>query len=318
MENTQPILHLMPKQERGVIRIAGSEAREMLQGLVTNDVKNLPPHAGLYTCLLTPQGKFQFDFFVYGQEDGLLLEGEGGARLADLLKHLKLFRLRREVTLTDVTDAFRVAWIPPHQMTQALGGASSFPGSFFLQDPRLKEMGGRALIQGVDVPRLLPPQGNETDGEGVAYLGHRIAWGVPEGSRDLTPGRSIPLEYNLDFLKAFDWNKGCYLGQELMARVKHRGLVRKRCLAYVFETPPPSLEIPGGTPLVAVGEEGLEVEVGQVQSSYGADVGGGFAIVRLERMQSQKHDSLTILKRPVKLIIPSWMPAAALAVPEIG
>ena len=315
MENAQPIFHLMP--HRGVIRMIGPEAREMLQGLVTNDVKDLPPHAGLYTCLLTPQGKFQFDFFVYGQEDGLLLEGEGGARLADLLKHLKLFRLRREVTLTDVTDAFRVAWIPSHHMTQALGGASSYPRSLFLHDPRLKEMGGRALIHEEDLPRLLPPQGNETDAESVVYLGHRIAWGVPEGSYDLTPGRSIPLEYNLDFLNAFDWNKGCYLGQELMARVKHRGLVRKRCLAYVFEAPPSSLEIPMGTPLVATGEEDSEVEIGQVQSSYGAEVGGGFAMVRLEPMQAQQHTPLTILKNPVKLIVPSWMPAAALKVPEI-
>ncbi len=242
---------------RGVIKIDGPEASAFLQGLVTNDVENLQKNQIQYTCLLTPQGKYLFDFFVIKTPTGLLLECEGGERLRALMGLLKLYVLRRPIVVQDVS----------HEWTVVVADASAAPfpsATYFYIDPRSPGMGHRGLVPG------------RVEGASVkeAYDAQRLTLVIPEGSDDLQPQKSIILECGFDYLQAMSWTKGCYMGQELMARTKHRGLVRKR----LFVLDVGEGLIPGIGSIVFAGD----TEAGQVTSTYGAK---GFALLRLEVLQ---------------------------------
>ena len=237
---------------RGVIEIKGPEAADFLQGLVTNDVLHLPEGEGCYTCLLTPQGKYLFDFFVIKSPLGLLIDCEGGERLQALLKLLKLYVLRRPLEITEASHLWSVF--------VSTEGLIPSPSYAYL-DPRTPALGHRGLVKG-------PVEGPSVE---EAYEAQRLAFVIPEGIRDLQPQKSIVLECGFEALQAMSWTKGCYMGQELMARTKHRGLVRKRLFGLVVEAG----ALPPVDTVVYVGDE----EAGRITSTYGAQ---GFALLRLE------------------------------------
>lgn len=231
-------LALLPR--RGVLRLTGADRIAFLNGLVSNDVAKAAPGHAVWAALLTPQGKYLSDFFIFAAENALLLDAPR-ADIPALLTKLRRYRLRAVLELEDASDAYAVyaAWdgAPPD-------AAISAP------DPRLPEAGWRLLN-----PTPLPANATETD-----YAAHRIALGLPDGAPDLEPDKTLLLEAGFDELHGIAWDKGCYMGQELTARTKYRGLVKRRLLPVEHDGPAPA----PGTPVLAEGQE-----VGDIRSSAG-------------------------------------------------
>ena len=183
--------------------------RSFLQGLISNDIKKLSESHPLYAALLTPQGKYLHDFFLIRDKGRILLDCEA-ARLPQLLQLLSLYKLRSKVTLEKLDTAVIAAW------ENSVGEGTSPIG---LPDPRLPELGFR--IYGGDVPSAWEKATTED------YDRMRLQLGVPDGSRDLIIDKTFLLEAHFEALNGVDFNKGCYVGQEVTARSKFRGQVRK-------------------------------------------------------------------------------------------
>ncbi|MFQ3622705.1 MAG: folate-binding protein [Acetobacteraceae bacterium] len=241
---------------RGVVSVAGDDRLRFLQGLVSNDVMAAGANdAAVWAALLTPQGKWLADFFLLGDGERVLLDCERG-QAAWLAAHLGRYRLRARVTIADESDRWDVlaAW----------GGAA--PVGLAARDPRLPEAGWRCLV----------PAGSATGDAGEEeYDRHRLALGLPDGSRDLESGRTVLLEAGFDELHGVSWTKGCYMGQELTARTRYRGLVKRRLVPVAVEGALPE----AGTPVLLDGSE-----VGALRS--GRD-GRALALLRLEAIRAR-------------------------------
>jgi folate-binding protein YgfZ len=258
-----------------LLRIAGEDRESFLQGLVSNDVRLVGPSRGIWAALLTPQGKFLHDFFLTALDGAYLLDGEG-ARIADLQRRLKLFKLRAKVTIEDVSEAFEVwhGWGAGATEAFGLAAAGDFvavEGGVALVDPRLAELGLRVAVPRSTGAALLSAKGFApaawTDWDAL-----RLSLGVPDGSRDLELEKAILLENGFDELNGVAWDKGCYIGQELTARTKYRGLVKKRLM-------PVRLDGIAATGTIVTRPDGTEA--GEIRS-----VGDGvaLALIRLDAL----------------------------------
>lgn len=244
-----------PLQDRALLRISGPDAAGFLNPLVSSDVA--PAGRAAYAALLTPQGKFLHDFLIYTVAEGDLLVDVAAERRADLKRRLTLYRLRAKVELSDVEG-----W-----QGYALFGSGALPplpdDAVLFADPRLAALGWR-LWQPANAE---PPQ---PLADMAAYEAHRITLGVPDGARDIEVDKGLLLENHFEALHGVDFKKGCYIGQELTARTKYRGLLKKQL--YRVEATQ-ALPAPG-TPIMAGGQE-----VGQLRSVSGSS---GLALLRLD------------------------------------
>lgn len=228
---------------RCILEISGSDASSFLQGLVTNDVEKVSSEKTLYSALLTPQGKFLHDFMIWKADEGFYLTPEA-ARVDDLLKRLMLYKLRTNVTLRVREDLFLSALWGGESPEGTRGERMKEEESLVCIDPRGAALGFLALSSSLE-----STQRKEVPFE--AYDLHRLILGIPDGSRDMAVEKAIPLECGLDELGAVAWDKGCYMGQELTARTRYRGLVRKRLFPVRIEGVQPADE----TPFIVSGEE---------------------------------------------------------------
>ena len=236
------------------MRVSGAEARGFLQGLFTCDVERVSPGAPAFGALLTPQGKIITDFIVSQQGDAFWLDAPRELT-ADLLKRLRLYRLRAQIDLADLSEAMGVLAV--------WGDAPAPEGA--QPDPRDPRLGVRCIMERAALT-------SDPDAR-LAYEAQRIACGIPEGGQDFAYGEAFPHEANMDLIGGVDFKKGCYVGQEVVSRVHHRGTARRRILTAALAGPAPA---PGT--LVLAGE----IEVGTLGSSAGAQV---LASIRLDRAQ---------------------------------
>ena len=221
MVMSAPSFSLVP--HRGVIAVGGPDRVDFLQGLISNDTTKVAPGRAIWAALLTPQGRFLNDMFVAdGGGDMLLVETER-ERTPALAKKLGLYRLRSKVTVEDRSAAMEVAVVfgRDAENVPPIEGATAFI------DPRLPELGVRVLAPAGQTASLLAARGC-TEAPLAAYDALRLELGVPDGSRDLIVDKALLLENGFDELNGVDWQKGCYMGQELTARTKYRALIRKR------------------------------------------------------------------------------------------
>ncbi|HEX3430575.1 MAG TPA: hypothetical protein VHT03_06785 [Rhizomicrobium sp.] len=256
--------------DRAIIAVSGPESRSFLQGLITNDINKLTPDAPLYAALLTPQGKILFDFLLYERESSVLIDcARVTAEVLD--KRLTLYKLRAKVEIASRGDLAVIAsW-----NGEATGG---------WRDPRLAALGARSLaLDYLEEPSL------------DAYTAHRLELGVPE-SRDFGQDEMFALDADLEELNGVAFDKGCYVGQELTARMKHRGTARKKLLP--IEASRGGLPSPGSR-VLAGGSD-----LGTITSIYR---NRGFALIRLDRLAEVQDVPLESEGTPVAVRKPSWL-----------
>ncbi len=279
---------------RGVLSVSGPDRVSFLQGLVSNDVEKAGPETAVYAALLTPQGKYLHDFFIVEDEDeygdegarALLLDCER-AGLDDLMERLSLYKLRADVTFKDRSDDLAVAvlfgkgwasWARNAGLPDGPGAAMVFGEvGIVYSDPRLAGIGGRAIVL-VNGAEMNFEMADFETAHADDYDQLRLTLGLPDGSRDLIAEKSTLLESGFDELNGVDWDKGCYMGQELTARTKYRGLVKKRLMPVTFDGPPPE----PGTPVMLGGKEAGEVRSSRITG----DGGIGLALMRLDALEN--------------------------------
>jgi folate-binding protein YgfZ len=256
--------------DRGLIRVAGRAARDFLQGLVSNDVRTLAPGRARYAALLTPQGKIFGDFLIVALADDALLIDCPKDLTGELVNRLSFYKLRAKLDIVDRSneEAIVASW--------GNGAADSMPVAY--RDPRDPALGWRAIISrgtgpaGFDQPMAAPHE----------YDGHRIGLRIPHGGADFAYLETFPHEANLDLLQGIDFNKGCYVGQEVVSRVHHRGSWRKRIARVFFAGPAP----PSGASLTAG-----DTVIGVMGS---ATVGQGLASIRVDRANAALERGQTV------------------------
>ena len=272
--------------DRAALEIAGEDRRAFLQGLISNDVEKVAADRALYAALLTAQGKYLHDFFLTEMGNAFFIDAEA-ARLADLKRRLVLYRLRAKVTLGENGDRYLAAVafgddaLSLLDLPEEAGAAVPFAGGIAYVDPRLPALGARLLLRRGSGLAPLESLGFIVDEGAAQYDRLRLSLGVPDGSRDLPIEKAILLEAGFDELNGVDWQKGCYVGQELTARTKYRALIKKRLMPVAIEGEAP----PPGTP-VMLGDE----EAGEMRS---ARDGLGLALLRLDALAEAEGRPLT-------------------------
>ncbi len=259
---------------RAIIEVTGSEARAFLHSLVTNDVAALREGQAQWAGLLTPQGKILFDFFILARPGETFWLDVSAAAAEDLTRRMGLYRLRRDVRIT-----------PRPDLAVAAGGVDGAVAAF--ADPRLPAFGTRAVLTAQDAARL--------DADASAHHAARIAAGLPDSDADIGSGRLFPHEANFDQLNGVSFTKGCYIGQEVVSRMHHKGLARNRLVPVIADAP-----LKTGARIMA-GEKPL----GEIFST--ADK-RAIALVRLDRAASAIEAGIPLLADgvPVRLVRPSW------------
>jgi tRNA-modifying protein YgfZ len=252
--------------DRGVVEVLGEDARKFLNGLLTTDVTQLTPGQARFGALLTPQGKIIVDFLVTAVPaaagERFLLDCPR-ALAQPLADKLKLYKLRAKVTVDNLSDRLGViaAW----------DGEITNEPEFCFADPRQAALGWRILSPEADAPVIATRIGAELVDAG-AYEAHRIAHAVPRGGLDFIYGDAFPHETNMDLLHGVDLGKGCYVGQEVVSRMHHRGTARTRIAQVLLDGSAPA----PGTPIMA-GDK----SVGTLGSAAGET---GIALIRIDRV----------------------------------
>jgi folate-binding protein YgfZ len=273
-----PVAHL---DDRAVVRIAGPDAKTLLQNVVTNDMDGVETHGSGYGALLTPQGKILWDFVLHKQGNGFAADIRAGEAEA-FAKRLTLYRLRAKVEIAVTTDlsAF-VAWRETSSDPSPQGGGEA------PSDPRLAALGTRWVAsKGSAVP----------DASADDWHRHRIALAIPEGGIDFVFGDAFPFDAGMDSLHGVAFDKGCYIGQEVVSRMRHRGTARRRIVALHAKgkLPEPGAEIVAG-----------ERPLGRLGSSSGEK---GIGLVRLDRLRAALDEHLPVRAGPeeVAVALPVW------------
>jgi folate-binding protein YgfZ len=254
---------------RAVILVNGGDAETFLQGLLTQDVLGLPPGERRYGALLTPQGKIVADLIFERSADGFLIDCDRAVS-PSLLKRLRLFKLRAAVTIAEVPDMSVTAFEGPADPRSALAPA-----------------------------RRYGPPSPAASTDLSAYHAARIAAGLPEQGSDFGPEEVFPADIDMDLLKGVDFRKGCFVGQEVVSRMKRRGTARRRTLKAALPEGAPSLPAP-----ILAGPDAFEI--GALTSAAGNQ---GLARVRIDRMQEAltAGQAITVGGRPLIFDTPPWL-----------
>ena len=276
--------------DRGVIKVVGDEARNFLHGLVSADVLGLKPGAARFCALLTPQGKIVADFFVAeappAQGGGFFLD-VARSLATPLVSKLNLYKLRSRLVIEDLSEILGVLAVWDGEAKTAYGLAYA--------DPRLPALGVRVMV----APHLAAAAAADLGAELVEageYEAHRIGLGVPSGGVDFRYGDTFPHEADMDQFHGVDFAKGCYVGQEVVSRMEHRGSARTRAVPLRYDG-----VAPAAGSMVTAGER-------QLGTMGSATAGHGLALLRLDRVAEALSNDQTLLAGgvPIRLVKPDW------------
>lgn len=270
-------------EERGILELRGKDCRTFLQDLVSNDVEKLTPKRAVYAALLSPQGKYLFDFFLSALDDSILIDVDAD-RIGDLAKRLMMYRLRADVTIEDRSDHWTVGALldtPDCLPRDDAGACTALLGGVAFVDPRSAKMGSRAIVPTTRWPDI----SSELKYEELSIIDYeikRISIGIPDGKRDLLLDKTFLMEAHFEALNGVDFNKGCYVGQELTARTKYRSNLKRHFYSLQFEGP----ALPADTPVLLEGKE-----AGVIRSSVD---GHSLAYLRDEDVSRADEQGLTM------------------------
>ncbi|MGB2597662.1 MAG: folate-binding protein [Pseudolabrys sp.] len=276
--------------DRGVVKVAGDDARGFLNGLVTNDIAKVAPGKPRFAALLTPQGKIIVDFIVAeapGNDGGGFFLDCPRALASALVEKLNFYKLRAKVICEDLSNVLGVMAIWDGTAESEYG--LSYP------DPRLPVLGSRIMLP----PHLAEEAAADLGGMlagADAYEAHRIALGVPRGGLDFIYGDTFSHEADMDQLNGVDFGKGCYIGQEVVSRVEHRASARSRVVPIVYDEFAPSSGLP-----VMAGDR----QIGTLGSTA---KGHGLALMRLDRIGDALAAGATIEAGgiAIRAVKPAW------------
>jgi tRNA-modifying protein YgfZ len=277
--------------DRGVVRVAGPDAHRFLNGLVTADLGKLTATQACFAALLTPQGKIIVDFIVTKTADGSFLLDCPRLLAPVLAERLAFYKLRAKVTVENQFEGFAVMAI--WNCAASADQGMSYP------DPRLPELGLRS-ISPPDPPATAAAYGAELV-DAATYEAHRIALGVPAGGLDFAYGDAFPHEADMDQLNGVDFQKGCFIGQEVVSRMEHRGTARSRVVpvALAAET------LEGAAPATGTAVTAEGKQMGVMGSAAGRR---GLALLRLDRVDEALAGGASLQAGGValKLVKPAW------------
>ncbi len=276
--------------DRGVVKVAGDDARNFLNGLFTADIGKMTPDAPRFAALLTPQGKIIVDCIVAeatAEDGGGFFLDCPRALTGDLVAKLNFYKLRAKVMAEDLSATLGVLAL--------WDGIGTTEYGLCYPDPRLPGLGQRVMLPPHLVKEAVADLGAELT-EASAYEAHRIALGVPRGGLDFTYGDAFPHETDMDQLNGVDFAKGCYVGQEVVSRIEHRGSARKRIVQFTTDTFAPD----AGAPVMAGTKQ-----IGTMGSAAGPK---GLAMLRLDYIADAQASGTPIVAggvviRPRK---PQW------------
>jgi tRNA-modifying protein YgfZ len=275
--------------DRGVVKITGDDAWRFLHGLITADLHRVMPGAPRFGALLTPQGKIIADFILVEAEApsgaGFFLDCPRPL-VGTLARKLNLYKLRAKIVIDDQSDSMAV---------MALWDGVPAARGLAYPDPRLTELGTRMILPRQDAARTASELGAELVDE-AEYEAHRIALGIPRGGVDFIYGDAFPHETDMDQLHGIDFDKGCYVGQEVVSRMEHRASARTRIVPVAYE---------GGAPEPGIAVMAGDKSIGTMGSASG---GRGLALVRLDRAEDALAKNTPLLAGgvPLRLTRPSW------------
>ncbi len=280
--------------DRAILRVGGADAVDFLQGLVSVNMEKIRDKKAVYGAFLTPQGKYLHDFFAVAMQESVYMDCEA-TRIEDFQKRLKLYKLRSKIDLEIMQDVRAYALIGQDALETlglpgTLGSTKNMAAGIVYTDPRLTAVGARAIMSADQVSAFSFL--GFTAGEVSNYDRLRLSLGLPNGSQDMEVEKATLLESGFEELNGVDFDKGCYLGQELTARTKYRGLVKKRLMPVRIEgdTPAP------GTEIMQNGKN-----AGELRSTAG-DI--GMALIRLEALESDS--ALTAGQAKLSPQTPEW------------
>ncbi|MGL9718732.1 MAG: YgfZ/GcvT domain-containing protein [Wolbachia sp.] len=233
----------IPLPSRGVIVLYGPDTRDFLQSVITNDINKLDSQKAIYSLLLSPQGKYLYDFFLIEYGKYILLECEN-AHLQQIIEKLDLLKTYLRVKIKDVSASYKVGVLFNTEL------AECDESQVIFQDPRHKSLGMRIIHKG---------EMKEPVGDFAQYEKVRIQNLVPDGVKDMVQNSSFPLQYLIDKVNGISFNKGCYIGQEIVNRMSRQEVFRRKlCL------------VEGDNALPGIGTKvmnGNNEEIGEMRSS---------------------------------------------------
>lgn len=297
-EQSMTTPHYCILDNRAVLAVSGDDRVSFLQGLVSNDVERVSSTQAVWAAFLTPQGKFLHEFMIAEHGERLLLDCEAERR-DDLLTRLKRFRLRSKVDITvDDSLSVAVAWgdtVPSMiGLPDQPGNATQIEGGVLFRDPRLMTAGARCIAPTGSIESLFDAA-SFTKADASAYDAHRIRQGLPDGSRDLQIDKALLLENGFEELGGVDFQKGCYIGQELTARTHYRALIKKRLIPVSIDGEAPA----PGTSLSVDGKEAGEMKT--------SGDGYGLALVRLAQWRASTDGTLSAGNTTLRPEPAPWM-----------
>ena len=222
-------------EDRGLLYINGDEAKEFLQNIITNNIENVSEDRSCFSVLLTPQGKYLYDFIIIKHKSGFLLDCEKEI-IDDLYKKLNLYKLRSKVEILNLSNEFVVASLSKEKFLEIEnskdkeGSTIKFREDPIFLDPRSKELGARLIINLEKLYLSLKKLGLEIS-EVDEYYNHSHLLGIPQVDTKYLQDKIFGIECNFEELNGIDFRKGCYVGQENTARIKLKDKLNKRLFA---------------------------------------------------------------------------------------
>ena len=285
-------------EDRGILFINGSDVKEFLQNLITNDINKVDDANSCFASLLTPQGKFLFDFLIIKHKNGYFIDCEK-KQIEELFRQLNTYKLRSKVEITNLSNEFVIAAFS-YEKFMSFKEAKDLPGYTFkyredpiLLDPRYTKLGGRLIIN-LEKLYLSLKQLELKSSKPEDYYKFSYKLGIPQKNMDKLRNKLFGIECNFDELNAIDFKKGCYVGQENTSRIKLKNKLTKRLLP---------IEIIKGN--IKEGDsifnESLEIGKVLISENY------PFAVIKFTSEKFNFNSTFKISDAKIKIKKPSWL-----------
>jgi len=287
-------------EDRGFIQVKGVEAKDFLQNIVTNDLEKVTNESSVFSSILTPQGKYLFEFFILKLKDSYLLECEKKS-VTEIIKLLSFYKLRSKVDFIDLSEKYVAVIISLEKFNEinntnpTKGKTTNYRNDPVYIDPRNEKLGAK-IISKLENLHLTIKKLNLKISDKKKYYNKSFELGIPQAGLNKLKDKIFGVENNLDELNGIDFKKGCYVGQENTSRIKLRNKLRRRIL--------PILKIAG-----KISENDVikykDQEIGKIM----IDEPYSFALIKVVDPDLKEFNNVELIcgTSKVKILKPDWI-----------